>query len=155
MNKYYDQEINKHQDWGGDESTSNLPVTGFRVQEFIKNTLDQKAGFLWYDELNNRYLVFSDEESKNLYVEDPLRTDLLIGTFDAPFNYDAAITLLSKPYVAILSGEKNNVVKFKFDITNNQGASVVENVLCTYTFIKGYNSKQTYIKFRKGRLPVL
>jgi hypothetical protein len=29
--KYYDQEINRNTDWGGDESTGGLPVTGKRV----------------------------------------------------------------------------------------------------------------------------
>ena len=34
--KVYDEKINKSQDWGGDKSTSGLPVAGNRVQEFIK-----------------------------------------------------------------------------------------------------------------------
>ena len=39
-NKVYDGEINKQTDWGGDESTGNLPVAGSRVQQFIKKSLD-------------------------------------------------------------------------------------------------------------------
>jgi len=27
----YNEPINKHTDWGGDASTGNLPVSGFRV----------------------------------------------------------------------------------------------------------------------------
>lgn len=42
--KYWDEEINKHQDWGGDASTENLPVLGSRVQQFIKTQLEGKGG---------------------------------------------------------------------------------------------------------------
>ena len=31
MAKIYNEEINKHTDWGGDESTGNLPVSGYRI----------------------------------------------------------------------------------------------------------------------------
>lgn len=149
--KVYDGEINKHTDWGGDESTENLPVSGKSVQEFIKNTLNGKMGVFHYDESNNRYIVFADNETRDSYIEDPTQTELILGTFDAPFNYNAAITLLSESYVAILTGDKNNVIKFKFDITNKQGASVVENVLCTYTFIKGSSKKVVKARYRYGQ----
>lgn len=42
MKKVYDEEINKKTDWGGDGSTNNLPVSGRRVQEFIKKELNEK-----------------------------------------------------------------------------------------------------------------
>ena len=61
-NKIYDEKIDKYINWGGDEKTENLPVSGNRIQEFIKETLDQKAGVFYYDTSNNRYLVF--EENK-------------------------------------------------------------------------------------------
>ena len=150
MNKFYDQEINKHQDWGGDESTSNLPVTGFRVQEFIKNTLDQKAGFFWYDELNNRYLVFSDEESKNLYVEDPLRTDLLIGTFDAPFNYSVKVNLFTPTYNAIQLGKKGNYLDFSFSVENKNGQPTGESVIVRYNFRRGSVSNTLTETYNSG-----
>ena len=49
-NKIYDEEINKHTDWGGDSSTGNLPVSGARVQEFItrKEIFDQYGRKLGY-----------------------------------------------------------------------------------------------------------
>lgn len=37
--QYYDQKINKNTDWGGDRSTGGLQVKGSRVQEFIKEQL--------------------------------------------------------------------------------------------------------------------
>ena len=42
--KIYDKKIDKNTDWGGDASTGNLPVAGGRVQEFVKTTLNKKAG---------------------------------------------------------------------------------------------------------------
>lgn len=39
MSKIYDETITDKTDWGGDSSTGNLPVSGRRVQEYIKNKL--------------------------------------------------------------------------------------------------------------------
>ena len=146
--KYYNEEINKHTDWGGDESTEYLPVKGNRVQEFIKNTLNGKMGVIHYDTTNNRYIVFADEETRNSYLEDPTQTELILGTFDAPFNYTASINLLTSNYVAILTGKTGNIIRFTFDVVNKQGSSVGENVLCTYTFIKGSTKKVVKARYR-------
>ena len=115
--KYYNEEINKHTDWGGDESTEYLPVKGNRVQEFIKNTLNGKMGVIHYDTTNNRYIVFADEETRNSYLEDPTQTELILGTFDAPFNYTASINLLTSNYVAILTGKTGNIIRFTLIFT--------------------------------------
>ena len=146
--KYYDEEINKHTDWGGDESTEFLPVKGNRVQEFIKKSLNGKMGIFHYDETNNRYIVFADEETRDSYLEDPTQTELILGTFDAPFNYTASINLLTSNYVAVLTGTTGNVIRFTFDVVNKQGSSVGENVLCTYTFIKGSTKKVVKARYR-------
>lgn len=42
MTEYYDEPINASTDWGGDASTDFKPVTGRRVQEFIKDSLNNK-----------------------------------------------------------------------------------------------------------------
>ena len=146
--KYYDEEINKHTDWGGDESTGFLPVKGNRVQEFIKKSLNGKMGTFHYDETNNRYIVFADDESRDSYLEDPTKTELILGTFDAPFNYTASINLLTGNYVAVLTGTTGNIIRFTFDVVNKQGSSVGENVLCTYTFIKGSTKKVVKARYR-------
>ena len=151
MAKVYDQPINKHTAWDGDNSTDNLSVRGTRVEEFLKKALDSKAGVFHYDNTNNRYIVFADEESQDAYFDDPTRTDLIIGTFDAPFNYSAQLTLSSPTYVAILAGAKNNYIEFTFDIMNKQGQSVGEDVVCTYTFIRGSNKKVVTEKYRYGQ----
>ena len=83
-------------DWGLDVS-NNLPYSGEAVQEFIKRTLKQKYGYFYYDENNNRYLVFTDEASKDLYLDDPATNSaLLLSSFDAPFNYSAKIEMISE-----------------------------------------------------------
>ena len=149
--KVYDEKINKHQDWGGSDETAGLPVSGNRIQEFIKESLDSKAGVFHYDNTNNRYIVFADEESQDAYFDDPTRTDLIIGTFDAPFNYSAQITLSTPTYNAILSGTKNNYIGFTFDTMNKSGQSVGEDVICTYTIIKGGVKKTITEKYRYGQ----
>ena len=149
--KVYAEEINKKTDWGGDESTNNLPVSGARVQEFIKKSLDEKMGVFYYDSANNRYLVFADSESRDLYIQDPVNNhDLLLGNFDAPFNYTANINLLTPNYVSVLSGAVGNEISFTFDVVNKQGASVGDDIVCTYTFMRGATKKQVSARYRNG-----
>ena len=150
MAKVYDEPIDKHTDWGGDASTGFLPVSGERVQEFIKTTLESKAGCWYYDPTNNRYLVFADSENRDLYLDDPSRTDLIIATFDAPFNYSAKIDLETPRYNAILEGTENVYVEFTFDTMDKNGASVGEGVIATYTFMKSGVKKVVTEKYRYG-----
>lgn len=139
--KTWNNPIDKTVDWGGDVSTDNLPVSGAMVQKFIKESLDGKAGVFYYDADNNRYLVFADEESKNEFIENPTNTELIIGTFDAPFNYTAEISLSSPAYNAVFLGSVGNYIDFTFDIKNKQGASTGENVTVSYTFIRNATRK--------------
>lgn len=139
--KVWDKPIDKNTPWDGNESTDNLPVRGRRVEEFIKETFDEKFGVLEYDEANNRYLVFADQSTRDAYLEDPTQTHLLLGAFDAPFNYTAEITLTSPTYNAVFLGSTGNYIDFTFDVKNKQGASTGENVNVTYTFIRNANKK--------------
>ena len=134
--KLYDKEINKSVDWGGDESTDNLPVAGKRVQEFIKDSLNKRIGILHFDTNSNRYLCFADEQSKDEYLENPTLVDLVLGTFDAPFNYTAEINLHTPIYNAVFSDSTGNYITFTCDIKNKQGSSTGEDALVTYTFIR-------------------
>lgn len=149
--KVYDERITASVDWGGDESTGGLPVAGRRVQEFIKEQLSGKMGMFYFDVTNNRYLVFADANSRDAYLADPTRTELILGTFDAPFNYSAEIIMSSPTYVAILAGTKNNYIDFTFDIKNKSGQSIGEDAICTYTFIKGGTKKTVTEKYRYGQ----
>lgn len=128
--------IDKNVDWGGDESTNGLPVSGAMVQRFIKESLDGKAGLFYYDTANNRYIVFADEATRDEYLDDPTKTDLILGAFDAPFNYMAEINLATPTYNAVYLGATGNYLDFTFDVKNKQGASTGENVVITYTFIR-------------------
>ena len=128
--------IDKNVDWGGDATTGNLPVSGEQIQKFIKETFDKKAGVFHYDNANNRYLVFADADARDLFLLDPTQTSLIIGTFDAPFNYTAEITLATPTYNTVYMGATGNYLDFTFDIKNKQGASTGENVIITYTFLR-------------------
>lgn len=136
MKKVYDKSIDKSADWGGDESTDNLPVAGKRIQEFIKGSLDNKIGILYYDTNSNRYLCFADEQSKDEYIENPTLVDLVLGTFDAPFNYTAEINLMTPIYNAVFADSTGNYITFTCDIKNKQGSPTGEDSLVTYTFIR-------------------
>ena len=85
-----------------------------------------------------RYLVFSDSENRDIYLNDPVgNSKLLLGTFDAPFNYSAKIILNTPTYNTITLGSNGNVINFNVDILNKEGLSTGENILCTYTFRRG------------------
>lgn len=128
------------QDWGLDTS-NNLPYSGAAVQKFIKETFGSKMGYFHYDATSNRYLCFADEASKDAYVANPTLTELVLGAFDAPFNYEATITLLTPSYNAVFLGSTGNYIDFTFDIKNKEGNSTGENVNVTYTFIRNANKK--------------
>lgn len=136
----YNDIPNIETDWQG--------FSGQSVQKFIKSQLNSKMGFFYYDATSNRYLVFASEEKKNEYVADPTLTNLVLGTFDAPFNYSAEINLSSPSYNAIFLGSTGNYIDFTFDIKNKQGASTGENVTITYTFIRNA-VRQTVTETRK------
>ena len=144
----YNNPINKHVNWGGDDNTGGLPVSGAMVQKFIKDSLNEKAGCFYYDTTNNRYLVFADDDMKNEYLSDPTKTSLIIGTFEAPFNYSAEIFLTSDSYKAIPLGSTGNYIDFTFDIKNKQGSSTGENVTVTYTIIRNA-TKQVITETKK------
>ena len=136
----YNDIPNIETDWQG--------YSGQSVQKFIKSQLNSKMGFFYYDATSNRYLVFASEEKKNEYVADPTLTNLVLGTFDAPFNYSAEINLSSPSYNAVFLGSTGNYIDFTFDIKNKQGASTGENVTITYTFIRNA-VRQTVTETRK------
>ena len=138
---------NMSEDWGLDPS-NGLPYSGAAVQKFIKKTFGSKMGYFHYDTSSNRYLVFADEESKDKYVENPTMTELVLGTFDAPFNYEASITMLTPSYNAVFLGSTGNYLDFTFDIKNKQGNSTGENVTVTYTFIRNA-TKQVVTETRR------
>lgn len=148
--KVWDGPISKNTDWGGDASTENLPVSGGSIQEWIKENFDNRIGILHYDNTNNRYLAFADQDTLDQYLENPTLTDLILGTFDAPFNYEASIVLTSPTYKAVPVGSTGHYIDFTFDIKNKSGQSTGEDVVCTYTIIKGSTKRVLKEKYRAG-----
>lgn len=143
--------INDNTDWGGDASTNNLPVSGTIVQKFIKDKFKGKVGCIYYDTTNNRYMMFADETARDTYLENPQdNAGLILGVFDAPFNYSAEINLITDSFNAILKGTTNNYIRFTFDVKNKNGQSTGEDVLCTFTFIHGSTKKTVNQKYRSG-----
>lgn len=147
MAKSYDKKIDKTADWGGNEVTEGLPVKGSRVQEFLKDQLEHRIGILYYDATANRYLAFADETNRDAYLADTTLTDLILGTFDAPFNYSASIRLVTAQKVNVMKGSTGNYIEFTFDTFNKEGLSVGESVLCTYTFMRGTVKKVVTAKY--------
>lgn len=138
----YNNPIDKNVSWGGDDNTGGLPVSGAMVQKFIKDEFENRFGYLHKDQENNRYLVFADEANCNKYFEDTVENaSLLLGTFDAPFNYEAEINLTTPSYNAVFLGSRGNYLEYTFDVKNKQGASTGENGIVTYTITHNANKK--------------
>jgi hypothetical protein len=142
--------VSMSQDWGYDSSTG-LPYSGRAVQKFIKEQFGTKMGYFFYDTSGNRYLVFASEESKDEYLANPTKTELILGSFDAPFNYEAEINLLSDSYVAVPLGTTGNVIEFTFKTKNKNGDEIPEDVVCTYTIVRGSMKKKVSQRYRSGQ----
>ena len=131
-------------DWGLDSNDAEKrPFSGQSVQDFIKSQFNTKVGYVAYDKQSNRYMLFATEDTYNEYKADETKTELLIGSFEAPYNYDAKITLSTSTSNSVFLGTTGNYIDFSFDITNKSGQSTGENVTCTYTFVNG--AKQTTV----------
>lgn len=150
--KYSPNDIqNINEDWGQDVNDSlKRGFSGAAVQKFIKAQLNSKVGKLYYDAKNSIYLCFASKETCDEYLADNTKTDLIIGRFDAPFNYTAKIELLTNISNIIFTTDKNNVIKFNFDIVNKSGNSTGEGVTCVYTIAKGLDKKVYTEKYTSG-----
>ena len=68
-NQIYNEPIDRTVDWGGDESTGNLPVSGAMVQKFIKDTFNTKYGYVRI--VGDVEQFFACEEDAGKYDENP------------------------------------------------------------------------------------
>lgn len=73
--KYYDEEITRDTDWGGDESTGGMAVSGGRIQEWLKNEINGKFGVIRVSsemDIRNYYSLemFATKEDERLYDSD-------------------------------------------------------------------------------------
>ena len=146
----YNEIRNLNEDWSLDER-NNKPYSGDSVQKFLKRVLLGKAGDFYYDSDTTKYLVFADSESRNTYLSDrEEHADLVLGTFDAPANYSAEITMQTSPSNVILSGSTGNYIDFTFDIKSKTGSSTGESVIATYTFNNAGNVKKVTQIYNAG-----
>ena len=125
----WEHEIDKTVDWGGDISTGGAPVSGKYVQKFIKDTLNKKFGYLYYDRTALKYLVFADEDDYLEYSEDPVgNSALLLASFDAPA--PATISIISKSLdnITTLLSATGRKIEFNYYILDKSENPVSENV---------------------------
>lgn len=124
--KIYDEKIGKSTDWGGDNSTGGLPVSGRRVQEFIKeslNTLENDLGNIGKSKYGYSRIVdekflqqFADSASADLYDKDPIKNEnLLLNSVQLPGTGETValmrVTVLETPAEYTTQGMTE---KFKF-----------------------------------------
>ena len=141
---------NINEDWTLDER-NNKPYSGESVQAFIKKTFGEKAGVFYYDASTTKYLVFADAAARDLYLTDrQTNAAYLLGSFDAPANYEASIVLTSQSNNVILKGDTGNYINFTFDIVNKSGASTGESVVVQYNINNGGNIKKVTQVYNAG-----
>ena len=137
--KFWDNEIDFTTDWGGDISTDNLPVSGNRVQEVIKKEVNSKVGYVGLYEEGGYYVLCRDEKTFNdwkgsVNEEKPFGDEsLIVGRFDAPYNYSMKITLLDPQsgYKSSLAGSTGNEVRFYATTVDKDDSPVTESITIT------------------------
>ena len=106
--KYYDEVITRETDWGGDASTENLPVSGGRVQEWLKTEINGRYGFLnmRFNEGESMYYIecFTNESDYLLYNSDKeANKDLLLQSVQIPIS-----TVQGDAFTAMLRTNMSN-----------------------------------------------
>ena len=154
--KYWDNDITLNTDWGGDESTNNLPVTGNKVQKVIKDSINSKVGYVGrVDKVGQGYYVLCrDEETFHLYEqtitdENPfgdLEMEGINGRFDAPFNYKMEINVVEPDsgYKSVLVGSTGNFIKFTAQTLDANNTPQGENLTITFKIITEGGVENTY-----------
>lgn len=141
----YDEKINKYTDWGGDDSTGGLPVSGKRVQEFIKDTLDTKISATLFDSTNMTQYGFLSAEDRDNYVTSG-DSSLIISRCPFEFTGVQKRIVIVNPagsqelYFAENTGEAVITVGFQSqekDITGVQWNDVVEDFTVSVWVDKG------------------
>lgn len=164
--KYYDEDITLKTDWGGDDTTGNLPVSGGKVQKVIKEGINSKVGYVGYVENKSGqgfYVLTRDEDVFNKYKgtiteEKPwgdINMDGVDGRrFDAPFNYKMNITLLNPEsgYKSTLAGSTGNVIKFKVETLDSNNTPQGESMTITFKVKTEGGVETTYTAIYDGNI---
>lgn len=135
----WERDIDKTVNWAGDESTQGRPVSGEYVQKFIKETLNKKFGYLYYDRANSKYWVFADESDYNKYASDTtgVYADLRLAIFDAPAPATFDILAQSEGEVISLLGATGNEISLRYFIKDSSNRAVTEAVSVRVNFNRG------------------
>ena len=141
---------------GGSNAPLPMPdMEGYAKVEDIQRLEQEKAGVFYFDKQNKKYLVFANEDSKEAYLADTNRDDLLIGIIDAGTSsedsHTAIINLESAMYNTIALGAVGNYIDFSFLINNKSGMPTGEPVVCTYTFRKGSTRQTVTEQYAAGK----
>lgn len=135
MAKTYNKKINRNTAWGGDMSTSGLPVAGGRVQEFIKDELNARAGAFYRPSGGNFVYCFATKEDRDLFIETGSES-LIVDKFETESNYSVQINqetlVLSR---SIIEGSTGNTVEFQFKITDKNGMVSDSKASITFSFL--------------------
>lgn len=147
--KIWDEDITGYeQDWGGDDSTGNLPISGRAVQKFLKQELNSRVGYMIKPDGSNAYYCFASEETylKWLDASDEEKPQYVLASFIAPAEFKAVIKLLGTWPKTILKGTSGIYLEYTFDVYNDTTkVSTGEDVVVTYT-ITNAGAKETKVE---------
>lgn len=126
MAKYYDNDILDSTDWGGDESTGGLPVSGRSIQKYLKGKL--KSPFRLFEDTKEECFRFflSDQHAKEWFEERDLAKsegramNALISSYEfsgnaipGTPNYSASIQILHGDGENTIEGSTGNYIAFR------------------------------------------
>lgn len=122
--KYYDGDITRDTDWGGDASTGNLPVSGGALQKWLKNEINARVGYMVRSaekEDDGLFHVrgFTSEEDYNEWLADKEdNADLVLTHFTIPdmssTTASYVLNLVSGSPAYVVSTDGNVVLKLRF-----------------------------------------
>ena len=153
--KFWDGEVKMSTDWGGDISTGYAPLSGERVQEFIKESINSKVGYLGeVKEMadgtklsTSFYVLCRDEEVFKAYSQTvtsnntfgDLSMEGIMGRFDAPSNYSMKVEILEPEggYKSVLANSTENIIRFKAETQDKSGSVIDEGITVTYRIKNG------------------
>lgn len=72
---------------------SGTSLKSVGLTDELKDALEKKAGVFYKDTDNSRYLVFASADTRNEYLVDPTKEELILATIDSP---DAVLDEITK-----------------------------------------------------------
>lgn len=151
MATIYKGKIGKKTDWGGDSSTSGMPVAGSSVQEFLKGEINGKIGAVYKPEGGNSVYYFASNEDKQAYI-DTHDDSLVVDSFELGSNYSVKIEEGFNPAHSVIDGVTGNTIDFGFKIVdeNDMTADAIARVEFSFTGSGISNKFTTEIPINAG-----